>query len=289
MILKKRILMELESENFLSDRELTNRILGSNAPQQSVNQACRNLAETGIIKRTHSPIKNFIPLNERMNFIEQKNPSLPSWQPVEMKGNAHMDRSVYLKNEFNSFWNDFWETDRDYYSDMTLDKLSLLKMAVANINNLITYETTVFAAQMIADILGQDKSTFAQILQSVEATSANANGYDIECRLRTSYICEAKANIPDGSSFGAKQRQQIEKDINSLLHGKTKSSIRPAELPQFFKFLCMYEANDQVSTAMKRLVSSLDANSSKRVRFYQKGLNIDTDTIYILFVKPVNK
>lgn len=60
MTLKERIIEELKKEDYLSDRELTDKILGVGAPQQSINQACRQLTVKGIIKRTNPPIKNYI-------------------------------------------------------------------------------------------------------------------------------------------------------------------------------------------------------------------------------------
>jgi hypothetical protein len=52
MGLKEKIILELGKEDGLSDRDLTDKILGMNAPQQAFNQACRQLADKGIIKRT---------------------------------------------------------------------------------------------------------------------------------------------------------------------------------------------------------------------------------------------
>lgn len=59
MSLKEDILAELKSSP-MSDRELTDKLIGANAPQQIINQACRQLAEKGLIARTAPPIKNII-------------------------------------------------------------------------------------------------------------------------------------------------------------------------------------------------------------------------------------
>lgn len=59
MTLKERILAELENGP-MSDRELADKLLGMRAPQQSMNQACRQLVEKGIITRTTPPIKNIL-------------------------------------------------------------------------------------------------------------------------------------------------------------------------------------------------------------------------------------
>jgi hypothetical protein len=59
MTLKEQILAELK-DGPMSDRELTDKLLGIGAPQQSINQACRQLAEKGIITRTTLPIENVL-------------------------------------------------------------------------------------------------------------------------------------------------------------------------------------------------------------------------------------
>lgn len=58
--LKEKIIGELEKESHLSDRELTDRILGIGQPQQPVNIACRELEKKNIIRRTLRPIKNYL-------------------------------------------------------------------------------------------------------------------------------------------------------------------------------------------------------------------------------------
>ncbi len=60
MSIKDCILQELMKENYLSDRELTDRILGTGMAPQGINTACRQLACDGLIQRTAPPIKNYI-------------------------------------------------------------------------------------------------------------------------------------------------------------------------------------------------------------------------------------
>lgn len=275
--------MELRSENYLSDRELTDRICGIKAPQQPVSRACRQLEAAGLIKRTLPPIKNYIPTSKIIHFDEQHKLSPAPGQSEERKPNAPTGQSLSMRNEFNAFWNRFWGTERDYYTEMPLEKLSLLKMAVSSIDHLITYETTVHAARMIADILEQDPLLLAQILHGIESADLNADGYDIECREGIPYICEVKAHFPaGGAAFDAVQRRQLEKDIHSLLYGKTKSGILPAELPRYYKFLCLYGGYNQVSAALQELISELDAGTGTKVEIYQNGQAIDSGTVYIL-------
>lgn len=53
MILKDKIIDYLKNNDGLTDREISNAILGENEPQQAVNQACRALVNKGIIKRAN--------------------------------------------------------------------------------------------------------------------------------------------------------------------------------------------------------------------------------------------
>lgn len=53
MTLKDKIINYLKGKDGLTDREITNAILGVNEPQQAVNQVCRALVSRGIIKRVN--------------------------------------------------------------------------------------------------------------------------------------------------------------------------------------------------------------------------------------------
>ncbi|MFP3391796.1 MarR family transcriptional regulator [Brevibacillus sp. SIMBA_040] len=51
--LKDKIIELLKDQSGLTDREITDILLGKGMPQQSVNQACRSLVEKGIIERVN--------------------------------------------------------------------------------------------------------------------------------------------------------------------------------------------------------------------------------------------
>ncbi|WP_339179334.1 helix-turn-helix domain-containing protein [Paenibacillus sp. FSL R5-0701] len=53
MTLKDKIISYLKDKDGLTDREITNAILGVNEPQQAVNQICRALVSKGIIRRVN--------------------------------------------------------------------------------------------------------------------------------------------------------------------------------------------------------------------------------------------
>lgn len=274
MSIKERILEELRKEKNLSDRELTDRILETGVAQQSVNAACRQLASSGRIERTAPPIKNYVLMDKDT-----------STHPIKIDDMTH--RGQYLKSEFNSFWNMFWKTEKDYYSTFTLGELVKLKMAITNINNLITFESTIMACNLICDILEFDGATKAQILHNIKSTSANTNGYDIEHCGQTPFICEVKANIPSGgkNSFGSQQTNQLIKDVNCLLNGKTKSTIVPSELGGYYKFLCMYCNDQKTLEAIHHFVSLINSKNQDCVELWNGQSILQKNRIYLLLVK----
>lgn len=51
--LKEKIIEVLKVSDGLTDRELTDKIMGHNQPQQSINQACRGMEGKKVLKRTY--------------------------------------------------------------------------------------------------------------------------------------------------------------------------------------------------------------------------------------------
>ena len=52
------------------------------------------------------------------------------------------DKEKYLKEQFNTYWSSILNKKKDYYSIMTDESFDLLKAALSNINNIITFNTT---------------------------------------------------------------------------------------------------------------------------------------------------
>ncbi|WP_312831999.1 hypothetical protein [Sedimentibacter saalensis] len=277
MGIKEQILQELKVKNHQSDRELTDHILGVETAQQAINAACRQLALAGKLKRTAPPIKNYIDCG-----CASAQTALSCTTPT-----VQVERGLYLKKEFNDFWNDFWKTDKDYYSDFSLEKLSQLKMAVTNINNLITYETTIMAGKLICDILELNERDRTEIEKSIQSTSANSNGFDIEYHGEFPFICEVKANIPSGGKdvFGAQQINQLNKDVFSLLNGKSKSVIKLDALSNYHKFLCMYCNDVKTSNAIGRFVKSFNHKHGNSIEIWSGQDPLKKDKVYLFIVK----
>lgn len=92
----------------LTDREITNVILGVNEPQQAVNQVCRALTSKGIIRRIirrDGLIGNYIIAEETV----QKSSPLNQTKQVELRP------SIFKEDNLKQILNDFlhadgWET-----------------------------------------------------------------------------------------------------------------------------------------------------------------------------------
>lgn len=63
---------------------------------------------------------------------------------------------------------------------MSEQSFDILKAALSNINNIITYNTTIKAVNKISEILKTNDLEKDKIIKVVNSTKSNDNGYDIE-------------------------------------------------------------------------------------------------------------
>jgi len=197
------------------------------------------------------------------------------------------NKAEYLKNEFNSFWQDILGEEQDFFSKMTEEGFDVLKAALNNINNIITHNTTLKAIDSISEILNINDVDKEKIIEVVNSTKPNDNGYDIESRGYKPFICEVKCNRPinGGNRFGSAQKNGIKKDLEALLYGKSKSSIGTEELREFYKFMVIYEFDYKTNEAVKHYLSLMAGELKERVILYQYGMTLDRDNVYILLLK----
>lgn len=262
--------------------EIINRLYPGKS-QPYINGAINSLVSQGLLIR-HDTRPYTVELSDRPCCMDSDNDN-----PLADMRNTQIQKSGkedYLKIEFNEFWNEFFGTDQDFYSQMTFEKLVKLKMAVSNINNLVTYKTAIMAADLVCDILEITAQARSKILASIDSTSENANGYDIEYRGQPSFVCEVKSNIPSGGKnvFGAAQKRELIKDIESLLKGKSKSTIEPCTLMSYYKFLGLYSTGDITIQATRSLVRNLDTAYNGKVEFFSGQQRLDKDKVYIIFL-----
>lgn len=192
---------------------------------------------------------------------------------------------VDIKEAFNTFWSDFFNNEQDYYGNMPLEQLVQLKMIVSKINNLITYNATLLAADLIGDILSLPEFDRNSLAALIQATNVNANGYDIEYTGTHSFVCEVKGTIPAGNKdkFGAAQEVEIRKDFKGLIEGKSKSNIN---LSNYYKFMCFYSNGDNSIAAVRSIVNKLNMTMDNKIVVWAGQETLDFDKIYVFMVAP---
>ena len=196
-------------------------------------------------------------------------------------------KSDKLKTEFNTFWNRIIGEDQDYFDMMSMEDLYALKAALSNVNNIITLDSTLKAVHRIADTLQLSNEHVNEIMQAVDSTKPNDNGFDIEYKGENSqFICEVKCNRPinGGNRFGSAQKNGLTKDIESLLFGKSKSSIRKKEMDFYYKFMVIYEFDQKTKDATDHYLSLMNKEYMDKVRLFKEEIELSKDVVYILMV-----
>lgn len=194
-----------------------------------------------------------------------------------------IDRGKKLVQEFNECWSEIFDIEDDYISKISFDRLIKLKQATRNINNLVTYEVTLKLLSYISSILKISVTEQYDIKNNIEKVNSNSNGYDIEYTGTASIIAEVKCNVPinGGKSFGSAQRSALIKDIEALLFGKIKSSIKNTD--KYYKFLGMYDCGDNLRSAVEELLRRLPKEAKEKVEIFD-GQELDKSKIYVIFV-----
>lgn len=195
-----------------------------------------------------------------------------------------IDREEKLRSEFNEFWSDIFSIRDDYYSKIPTEKLLKLKIAVSNINNILTYKATISLALVINDSLKISDYESEEIIRNISNTNSNANGYDIEFNGSKPYIAEVKCNIPINNSdkFGSKQLEGITNDIKALLNGKSKSRIE--DTSNYYKFIGIYKFNTKTVIAVNNLISNLSYNLRNKVQIWNSETQLDKNKVYIQLI-----
>jgi hypothetical protein len=163
-----------------------------------------------------------------------------------------------------------------------LEKLLSLKSALSDINNEITMRLTLAFLNWATQVLSFDAASIEQVRANVLNTKPSSNGYDIHCKAPLPFVAEVKCNIPvnGGSKYGAAQKKGIMKDIDALLHGKSKALSVDQNSLKFMVFIDLPEvrvANNHL------LASSSMALSPFRILEGNEVPN-NPDVVYVVYV-----
>ena len=197
------------------------------------------------------------------------------------------NREEKLSKEFNAailnilgdMGNDM---DNDFYKHLTFKTLINLKKVLSNINNLITFKTSVAFVDFLCEINKIESEIASNVIKEINKTNANTNGYDIVCKNGSfPFIAEVKCNIPcgkKGEKYGAAQIASIKTDLEGLRNGKKKTL--ELNLKEYFRFMVVLEC-DGIDKAIEGL-------ECEDVKIWNDKLEINKDNIYIVPNNLVN-
>ena len=194
------------------------------------------------------------------------------------------NREQLLATRLNNFLcNSLKLPQTDYYGNLTTEKIIGLKAFLSDINNIVTLRLSMRFSEWLKRELGINQEIFDTIQSQIKQTKPNTNGYDIEYTSDVlKLIAEVKCNVPinEKDRFGSAQKNGIRKDLNGLLHGKSKSNI---DMIKYLKFLVLYDT-DTMRLAMKSFHNRLPAEIKKRVILSTTSFD-DPQNVYVIFLK----
>lgn len=193
------------------------------------------------------------------------------------------DREHHLRERLNKFLEkELCLPANDYYSNLDAEQFLNLKSVLSDINNIFTLKVSLAFANWISDILELDSEVKEKITSKVLTAKPSANGYDIEVSDPVKIIAEVKCNVPinGGTVYGAAQKNGIQKDINALINGKSKSQINPENYLKFMVFLNLSE----IKSATDNFIKNMKSNKDKIVIIDTNSRIHHTDKIYVVYL-----
>lgn len=181
-------------------------------------------------------------------------------------------------------------------SKMKSTDLISMKKIGSDANNILTMK----AAMSFVEILKENEFISPEVCMSttIMHTNPNANGYDVQYDV-PKIIAEVKCNIPVNSdSFGAKQKEGIEKDIKNLFEGKgstNKTKEIKKELGEYYKFFVVMTCEsieklkrDKIRDCMDKIIKPINDQNiycGKEILYYEDyKKDLKTNNVYVVFV-----
>ena len=173
-------------------------------------------------------------------------------------------RQADLKNRVNNHLKKLTGQNLDFYSGMNQADLIELKTVLADIHNVLTFRTTIAAANWICTFFKIDEKSKLNILEIIDRIKPNTKGFDIVIQEPFKLIAEVKCISPvnNGSKFGSAQWNSILDDFYKLKFGKGAL----LDTTQFFKFLFILDLGDRTDQAITQLIKPSKAISEKPIR-----------------------
>lgn len=200
--------------------------------------------------------------------------------------NLPYNRETELKEKFNQFISSkVTGISKDYYSNLSVDDFVDIKTTLSDINNIITYKTTIRFMEWLSEHFPYVKDNYHYYLKQILGTKPSGNGYDIMVTGDIIILAEVKCNKPinNGFKFGSAQKNGIIKDIQGLVEGKSKvKSIDPREA---YKFLVVYDFGEHTLKATEYLIKNIPFEYRGKVEIYEDHTQLTIDKVYVVFIK----
>lgn len=193
------------------------------------------------------------------------------------------DREKHLQSRLNKFVEyGFDLPERDYYSSLELDDFLKLKSILSDINNIFTLKVSLGFTRWLTGQFELSEESTKTIYSEILGTKPNANGFDLELREPIKVVAEVKCNIPinGGDVYGSAQRNGITKDIDSLVNGKTKSSINSQDCFKFMVFL----DRPEIRKATAHFIKNMKEHKELISVINKTTGQLSIDKIYVTFV-----
>ncbi len=173
-------------------------------------------------------------------------------------------RNKDLKNRINTHLTKLTGERVDFYSKMTQLDFIELKTVLADIHNVLTFKTTISAANWLNKCFKFDKKLRTEILATIDKTKPNTKGFDILISEPYKIIAEVKCISPvnNGETFGAAQWNSILDDFHKLKNGKGSLS----DTSNYYKFVFLLDLGDRTDQAITKLLKTSKATSNNPLR-----------------------
>lgn len=200
------------------------------------------------------------------------------------------DRDSALQTRINTHLSRITGIEKDYYQGLSISDIFELKTVLADINNTLTYKTTMYAAEWLIDFFQLDKVYSKKLLELIKTTKPNSNGFDINIiNKNLKVVAEVKCINPInlGHKFGSAQKNSIISDFQKLNNGKKKRSGDSIidNTKDFYKILFFLDNDHRVSTAIHDLVKRTDFKI--KILSTESFCMMDKEHIYIKILSEI--
>ena len=204
------------------------------------------------------------------------------------------NRTLDLEERLNQFLQNLTNTKNNYFESLSQKQLIELKSTLSDINNVLTLKTTMSFSYWLSKYFKFTKSEEIELINKINSSKPNSNGFDIELTNRFNIIAEIKCIIPinQGTYYGAAQRNSILDDAVKLKYGKRTIS----NTSEFYKIIGIIDLGEKTDIALKKLTKpAKNIRTKNEIRLKRHNIvpylkiissktiveNFSTDFVYI--------